>query len=371
MKVRIDIDTRTFVRFWLVVIGFALAAFIIYSSRTALFILGAALFLAVALSPAVNKLSKILPSKSRILGTAISYFVIVLALGAVIFLVIPPILNQTVKFAENIPGLIDSASKQYTGVNNVIQNYHLQPEFDKIILSAKTSVVQFASGIGSMLVTSIGSVFSMITAGILILVLGFLMLVEGPGLMENLWLIYKDRELMKFHRRLLSRMASVVNEYVIGQLSVSSIAGVVAGVLVFCISLFFNISTDLAVPALAIVFVLSLIPLFGETIAMLFISLLISLNSLMAAAVFMIFFLIYTQIECNVISPKIQSKRIDLSALLIISSVTIGIYLFGIIGGIISLPIAGCVRVLIEEYCLNKKTTSDSAGLNVKILSEK
>ena len=46
MKVKIEIDTRTFVRFWLVVIGFVLAALAIYSARTALFIIAAALFCA-------------------------------------------------------------------------------------------------------------------------------------------------------------------------------------------------------------------------------------------------------------------------------------------------------------------------------------
>ena len=43
MKVRIEIDTKTFVRFWLVVIGFGLAGLMIYASREALMIIGTAL----------------------------------------------------------------------------------------------------------------------------------------------------------------------------------------------------------------------------------------------------------------------------------------------------------------------------------------
>ena len=79
MKVKIEIDTRTFVRFWLVVIGFALLALTIYSARTALLIIGAAFFFAIALSPSVNYLANKLPSKSRVLSTAMSYIVVVLA----------------------------------------------------------------------------------------------------------------------------------------------------------------------------------------------------------------------------------------------------------------------------------------------------
>ena len=361
MKVKIDIDTRTFVRFWLVVIGFATAALLIYSARTALIIIGAALFLAIALSPAVNRLAKMLPGKSRVLGTTLSYLVVILALGAVVFLVIPPIVDQTVKFAQNVPNLIDSASKQYAGINKFVQTYNLQPEFDKVILSIKTSVVQFASGAGSMLITGIGSLFSTLAAGVLILVLAFLMLVEGPMWFDRLWSVYTDRAKMKRHHDLLSKMNGVITGYVTGQLSVSSIAGVVAGVSVFILSLIFNVPTNMAIPAVAIMFIFSLIPMFGEAIGMTIVSLLLALNNLTAAIIFLAFFIVYTQIEGNMIVPKIQSKRIDLSALAILIAVAIGIYLFGLIGGIISIPIAGCVRVLVEDYfARNKKESNES-----------
>ena len=94
MKTRIEIDTQTFVRFWLVVIGFGLMALAIYSARTALIIIGLAFFFAIALSPPVNRLAKILPSKSRVLSTALSYIVVVLVLCTIVFLVIPPIVDR-------------------------------------------------------------------------------------------------------------------------------------------------------------------------------------------------------------------------------------------------------------------------------------
>ena len=39
-----------------------------------------------------------------------------------------------------------------------------------------------------------------------------------------------------------------------------------------------------------------------------------------------------------------------LPALIILSAVTIGVYTFGLPGAIISIPIAGCIKVLIEEF---------------------
>ena len=62
MKVKIEIDTITFVRFWLVVIGFGLAGLLIWNARTALVIIGAAAFLALALNGPVSWLANKQPN---------------------------------------------------------------------------------------------------------------------------------------------------------------------------------------------------------------------------------------------------------------------------------------------------------------------
>ena len=345
MNVRIEIDTRTFVRFWLVVVGFALLALAVYNARTALIIISVAFFLAIALSPAVNRLARILPSKSRSLSTALAYIAVVAVLGVVVFLAVPPIVGQMTNALNNSTS-VDTTTRQYSGVNEFIDHYQLRPQVDKIVVSIKDG----ASQIASSLVFGIGSVLSTITAGILVLVLTFLMLVEGPTWLNRLWTIYNDQDRMEYHRKLVHRMYGVVTSYVTGQLLVSAIAGFVAGIAVFMLSLIFNISTSLAIPAATIVFILSLIPLFGAMIGAILVSIFLALNNITAAIIFLVFFILYQQIEANYISPKIQSKRIDISPLVILMAVTIGIYLFGIAGGIISIPIAGCIKVLIEDH---------------------
>ncbi len=90
--------------------------------------------------------------------------------------------------------------------------------------------------------------------------------------------------------------------------------------------------------------------MFGATIAGVSGSLLLAFNSLPAAIIFIIYFIVYQQLENNIISPRIQSKRIELSPLAVLAAVTIGLYVFGIAGGIISIPIAGCIKVLVEAY---------------------
>lgn len=367
MKVRIDVDTRTFVRFWLVVIGFAVAALAIYSARTALIILGASLFLALALNPPVNRLVKMLPGRSRVGATAIAYVAVLLVLGIIVFLVVPPIIGQTAKFAQTVPRLVDDATQQYSGINDFVKHYNLKPQLDQVTKSINDSASDFAAGIGKNVITGIGSIASTITSTILILVLAFLMLVEGPVWLKRIWGIYNDTDRMKHHRNVVHKMYNVVTGYVTGQLTISAIDGLSAGLGVLVLSLIFpNVPINLTVPAAAIVFILSLIPLFGAIIGGFIVTVVLALNSLWAAGFFIIFFFIYQQLESNLLVPRIQSKRIDLSALAILCSVTIGIYLFGIAGGIISIPIAGCIRVLVEEYFLRAKANRD-AGIVVDL----
>ncbi len=90
--------------------------------------------------------------------------------------------------------------------------------------------------------------------------------------------------------------------------------------------------------------------MFGATIAGILISILIAFNDVTAGVIFAAFFIIYQQIENNFISPTIQARQLELSPLTILASVTIGLYVFGLAGGIISIPIAGCIKVLLEDY---------------------
>ena len=355
MKVRIEIDTKTFVRFWLVVFGFAGAILAIYSARTALVILGISFFLALALNTPVSKLAKYLPDRSRTLSTAISFTLVVLILGVFMFLVVPPIVQQTMKFIDSAPEMVRTISTQWQGVGEIVEKYHIQPQVDQAVASLQANATSWAAGIGKNFLNGIGSAVSLFAASLLVLVLTFLMLVEGPTWMNRIWSLYSNERHMKHHRHIVRRMHTVVSGYVGGQLTVSGIDALAAGLTVFIISQFFHeVPANLALPTVAICFVLSLIPMFGATIAGIIVSLLLAFNSLPAGIIFIVYFMIYQQLENNIISPRIQSKRIELSPLAVLAAVTIGLYVFGIAGGIISIPIAGCVKVLLEEYLTGK-----------------
>lgn len=351
MKVRIEIDTSTFVRFWLVVIGFAAAILAIYSATTALTIIGVALFLALALNAPVSLLARHLPGKSRTLSTAIAFTAVVLFLGLFISLVIPPIAQQTAKFIDTAPDTVRNLSTQWQGFGDIVEKYHIQPQVDQAVKSIQDDFGNSLSNIGRGVITSLSSAFSMFAASLLVLVLTFLMLVEGPQWLERIWGLYRNKDRMKSHKRIVGRIHSVVNGYVGGQLTVSGIDALAAGATVFIIGQFFHeVPLNLALPTIAICFVLSLIPMFGATIAGVIIALLLSFNSIPAGIIFAVYFVVYQQLENNIIAPRIQAKRIELSPLAVLVAVTTGLYIFGIPGGILSIPVAGSIKVLIEEY---------------------
>ena len=355
MKVRIEIDTKTFVRFWLVVIGFLLAGFLVYSARTGLLIVGTSLFLALALNGSVSKLANWLPGKSRVASTAIAFLAIITFIGAFLFLAVPPIIQQTARFIETVPVLVDDATNRWHGLDETINKYNLQPQVDSTLESIKTSASKWATGVGSSIISSVGSVFSFLAALFLVIVLAFLMLVEGPVWRKRIWGLYRDKTKMERRRKVADRMHAVVSGYVTGQLTVSGLGGLAAGIFVFILSMFLGVPANLAIPAAALTFIFSLIPMFGAMITGFLITAVLAFNAVWAGAIYLVYFVIYQQIENNFISPTIQAKRLELSPLAVLSSVTIGLYLFGIAGGIISIPIAGCIKVLLEDYLANSR----------------
>ena len=93
-----------------------------------------------------------------------------------------------------------------------------------------------------------------------------------------------------------------------------------------------------------------LIPMFGQIISVCLVVVILAISSPVAAIIFALVYIIYAQIENNVIAPKIQGSALKLPAVVILGSMIIGMYMFGLLGAIIAIPIAGCIRVLIEEY---------------------
>lgn len=371
MKVRIDIDTSTFVRFWLVVIGFALALLFIWISRSALITILIALFLALALNPPVSCLASIMPGRSRVGATAVAYIIVIVSLGAFLFTVMPPVIEHSVRFAQSVPQLIDDASDQRRYIDNFIDRYNLNDELDRAVQNAKDQAASVAQNLGNILVTSVSVILNGTATLFIILVLAFLMLIEGPKWLGRIWGLYNDPDRLEHHRSLVHRMYRVVTGYVNGQLIVAGIAATATAIVILILSFIFQFNASIAAPLAAIVFITGLIPLIGATLGAIIVTFVLLFNNFTAAVIFLIYFIVYQQIENNFISPTVQSKTVELSALAVIMAILIGATVGGLLGVLVAIPIAGIIRVLTVDYLSHaRKSRDDKSGPVARLVTK-
>lgn len=346
---KLEISTKTFIRFWLVLFGLALVGLLLFKAATGLIILGAALFLALALSPLVGKLASIIPGEGRKLPIALSYIIVVGAIIAFISIVVPTIANETQRFVVNLPRIYDNSSVNLDFINKIGQNFgvnDLQGEISKALGEFSSN---FIKDFGANLATTVGAIGNAITALILILVLALFMLIEGPDILRQFWSNFRTNKHASKVQVITTRMGQVVSKYVSNAITVGLINACSTAIAVFILSLIFGFSSGLAFPLGLITGVMSLIPMFGSFIGGALAALLLAFNAWPAGIAFFVYTIIYLQIESNFISPKVQGKGLQLPALVVLASVTIGVYMFGLVGAIVAIPIAGCIKVLLEE----------------------
>jgi predicted PurR-regulated permease PerM len=71
-----------------------------------------------------------------------------------------------------------------------------------------------------------------------------------------------------------------------------------------------------------------------------------ALHSLPAAIVVLVVFVVYQQLENHVLQPVIMSRTVELSALTVLVSILIGVELFGFLGALLAIPVAGVLHVI-------------------------
>ncbi len=366
-------ETKTFVRLLLVVSGFVGVVFLVWKLWAALMIIAISLFLALALNPPVSVLSRRLPGQSRILATALAYLVVLSVLGAFIYVALPPVIDQTVKFVNALPQYVQDLSERRGVVSDIINRYGLQEELNQLVSGAQQQAASLAGGIGSSVVNGVSTILGGVVTLITVLVLTFLMLIEGPRWMDRLWNLYSSDERLERHKRLVAKMYKVVSGYVNGQVVVAAIAAVAGLATLLIMTNFFNVSSEAVIPLAGIIFITDLVPMIGATIGAIIVGLVLLFNDPASVLVFALYFLVYQQIENNFIQPLVQSRTVALSALSVFVAVILGISLLGIVGGIVAIPVAGCIRVVAIDYLQHRKHIAESkpkSGLFAKLVAK-
>lgn len=352
MSKTIDVDTRTFVRFWLVILGFGLVALFVWKALEALAIIGIALFLAIAIRPLAQRINRLTKKDHAASSSIIAYIIVIGILGIVVSVVGPVVIDQTTQFVQQLPETFEHTLGGWDGINDFGRTLGIENLQNEIMTALQNFSSGFVSNIGNALVMSVGTVAKVLTNAILTIVLTLFFSLEGPSIIESSWRMLEGRRKnssVRAWRHMADRMVNVVSTYVSHQAMVAVLDGLVVMVVILLLAFVFALPGELALPMGLVAMVFYLIPMFGPIISCILITLVLLFSSPAAAAIFLVFYIIYAQVENNVIAPKIQGNALNLPATMVLVAIIIGMNVFGLLGAIIAIPIAGCIRVALEE----------------------
>jgi len=339
-RIKIDIETHTIIRVIGAIVIFWIGIQAILQIRFALVLLLISFFLALALNPPVSYLASKIPGGSRGAATAISYLAVLGIVGIFLYSAVPPLVSSTRDLINTVPQQVqDFQSGSNNGfIARQIEKYHLEDEAQQLA----SNLTDKLGDIQGPIISGIGRVTTTVAAFITVLVLTFFMLVEGPQWLELFW-AYHPAKHREHNKELAKRMYGVVTGYVNGQLLIASIAGLASLVMMVIV----GVPNALALAG--IVMLTGLIPLIGASLGAIIIVLASLFKSLAAGIIMLIFFLVYQQIENNSIQPYVQSRTLEISPLLVLVAVIIGIQFGGLLGGFLAIPTAACLRILVLD----------------------
>ena len=361
-ETKLSISTGTFIRFWLVIIGFLAVIAGIFLAQAALITIAISFFLALVLNRPVSFLARHIPGHSRALATLISYLIVIAIVILLIFNVIPIFIHQISTFVGNAPELIREIQSRNNGFEIFLADHGMDAQYNAWLANISKQIGEFANQIGGSVVSMLTVFMSAMMNVIFTAVLTFLMPVEGPDWEKKFWMIaYKDTKKRARHQKIAKKMYDVVSGYITGQTIVAAISATLTAFAVWFLSLMFGkIDPSLVLPAWMTIFIMTFIPMFGATIGGFIVAALLALFAWPAALIYIVFFLIEQQFENNFTSPKIQSKRLNMSALIILASILVGLNVAGILGALVAIPVAGCVMVVLREFIESRNSRKEN-----------
>jgi len=309
------------------------------ASASAVFILIIiSLFLAAGLNPAVlffqNRGLKRGASVGAVMGLVLLFVAAFIAIAA------PPLIDQGNQLVNNAPQLVKDLNNN-AFINDLNIRYgvidSLQTRVDSVIKDGQFAITAFGGviGVGKAVVSGLVSTFT-------ILVLTLYFLAALPQVVQiSLRFVPATRRdrVSKLTNAIIARVGSFVG----GQ----GLIAILAALFILIMGLI--IGMPYTAPLAMVVLVCGFIPLVGHFIGMSIITLVSLTKSPTTALVALGSYIIYVQIENYVITPKIMRKSLAIPGLVTIIAALLGTSLLGLIGGLLAVPIAAAVLLIIDE----------------------
>jgi predicted PurR-regulated permease PerM len=336
-------STRAILKVLLVTTATAGVLYLLYLIRSILGMVFIAVFLAVALGPAVDIYQRRghLPRGVAILLVYLTILSAIVGLG---LLVVPPIVNGVNHFVSKVPTYIQDLRKNKTA-RKYDDKYHITDKLNKEAKKLPNRLGEAASALTSVTVGVFSALFKLIT----VLVLAFFLLLDGRRMIE--WgLRQLDPDRAGRLGTVLGDVYEATGGYVIGNLIISVIAGTGTYVVLMILSVPF------AVPLSVLMAFLDLIPLVGATIGGVGIGIVAAIADFPTALiVWGVYFIVYQQIENNILQPVIYRRTVALHPLVVLVAVLIGGSQLGVLGALLAIPVAAGLQIAARDWWLTRQ----------------
>ena len=340
----VHVKPRTVFTVLVVLIGVAVTLEVIWIARGVIIWILVALFLAVALNPAVDWFQRH-GIRSRALAVGVTFLTLLVAIVLLGATFVPTLVNQINDFVNQIPDYVDDLVKGRGRLGFLETKYHV---VERVKEQINEGGARKLFGLSGTAVAVTKGVVTAIVATLTITFLTFFMLLEGPDWVERFYALLPPEKELRW-RAIGRDVYRTVGGYVTGNLLISLVAGVSSTIVLLIMGVPFAVALGL------IVALLDLIPLAGATIALIVVGTVAFLHSIPAGIVVVAFFLVYQQIENHILQPLIYGRTVQLSPLPVLIAVLVGAELAGILGALGAIPVAGTIQVILRDVLAHRQ----------------
>ncbi|NCV07258.1 MAG: AI-2E family transporter [Actinobacteria bacterium] len=306
-----------------------------------------ALFLATGLNPAVEALRRRNMSRVTavtIIFTSVIAFVIFFAL-----VVAPPVITQGTQLINKAPTLLADLTNNST-INKLNDQYGIIDTLQSKLTSVTSDGTLLISAFGGVI--GVGkSVLSGFFTFLTILVLTLYFITSLPQAVNlGLSLVPASRRTRIGH--LTNAIIARVGSFVGSQIVIAAMASV----FVFALSLVLGLPSPIAIGM--IVFVCGLIPLVGHFLGSGIVTIIALTQSIAIGIIAFVAYVVYVQIENYVVTPRIMKRTLAVPGAVTIISALIGSSLLGLVGGLLAVPVAASIILILDEVVIPRANNS-------------
>lgn len=331
----VAISTRSVVITVAVALTAVLAVVVAWQVRTVIVEFLIAVVLALAAEPLVQVFER--RGLRRGAAVGVSFATFAFALVTVLYLMVGPLVHETTRLVHDSPRLLDELSHGRGHFGFLEERFSIVERVQSAVHSGKLAA---AAGPAWGVVSS-----GLQTGGQILFVLFLTLFVQlgGRQWYEGIVALVPAQAQARV-RRTGTGIAEVVGGYVSGNLLISVIAGTVAAVSSYALSVPYPLALGMVVA------ITDLIPMVGATIGTVFVAgVALATQGVATAAVIVAVLVVYQQVENHVLQQLVYHRSVKLSPLAIALSVAAGAELGGVVGVLLAIPFAGTAKVVSSE----------------------